>query len=57
MKKMEIIYACEEHIELALDVVVDETEKPPIVNKLSDEKQLSTMCTYCKRNAMYEVTA
>lgn len=49
-------YACEEHIELALDVVVDEKEAAPIINKLTDEQTLSTTCSFCKNKATYSIT-
>lgn len=48
-------YACEEHIELALDMVVDEQELAPEINKVEPEKQLSTSCSFCENGAIYIV--
>ncbi len=48
-------YACQEHIELALDVVVDEQELAPIIDKLTDEQILSTKCSFCENEAIYSI--
>ncbi|MBA4538298.1 CxxH/CxxC protein [Bacillus aquiflavi] len=50
-----MIYCCEEHIELALDIIVDEYETAPKMTKLSEEEKLSTGCEYCKNQAIYLV--
>ncbi len=50
-------YACDEHVELALDVVIDECEKAPTLKKLSENEQISTTCHFCKRGATYEILA
>nr|WP_204468876.1 CxxH/CxxC protein [Shouchella xiaoxiensis] len=47
-----MIFACEEHIELALDVAVDEWETAPIVEKYKEEKN----CSYCEQTAIYTLT-
>lgn len=49
------IYCCEEHIELALDVLVDETELPPQMELLKEDEKLSTNCEYCRKEAVYLV--
>ena len=49
-----VIYCCEEHVEMALDVVVDDYEKAPILEKLEKGK-LSTGCEYCQKSAVYMV--
>ncbi|MCM2676420.1 CxxH/CxxC protein [Alkalicoccobacillus plakortidis] len=49
-------YACDEHIELALDVVVDENEVFPVMEKLTQEQALSTTCSFCEKQAIYSVT-
>lgn len=49
-----MIYCCEEHVELAIDVVVDEYETFPQLSKISGE-DLSTACEYCRNNAIYVV--
>ncbi|WP_409303510.1 CxxH/CxxC protein [Peribacillus sp. SCS-155] len=50
-----MIYCCNEHVELALDTVVDEKETFPILNKIPEGKQLSTACEYCENHAVYMV--
>ncbi|MFS0788704.1 CxxH/CxxC protein [Shouchella sp. 1P09AA] len=47
-----MIAACEEHIELALDVAVDEWEAAPIVETA---KEVVT-CQFCEQQAIYTVT-
>ncbi|WP_078393234.1 CxxH/CxxC protein [Shouchella patagoniensis] len=46
-----MIFACNEHIELALDVAVDEWEVPPVVEKCETEEK----CSYCEEKAVYTV--
>lgn len=48
-------YACQEHIELALDIVVDEQQLAPIIEKITDEQALSTMCSFCESVAIYSI--
>ncbi|MFC0471588.1 CxxH/CxxC protein [Halalkalibacter kiskunsagensis] len=49
-------YACNEHIEVAIDMVVDEQELAPIVDKISENKEvLSTTCSFCENVAIYSV--
>jgi CxxH/CxxC protein (TIGR04129 family) len=48
-----VIYCCEEHVELALDIYVDESGTFPELNKV--ENQLSTGCEYCDKQAIYVV--
>lgn len=50
-----MIYCCKEHAELALDVIVDEYETSPTIEKLDDDKKLSTTCEYCQNKAEYVV--
>lgn len=50
-----MIYCCKEHVELALDVFVDENEIAPILKELTDEEKLSTTCEYCEKQAVYIV--
>ena len=33
------IYCCQDHVEVALDTVVDETEVPPFINEIVKEAQ------------------
>jgi CxxH/CxxC protein (TIGR04129 family) len=50
---IEMIYCCEDHVELALDVAVDESGSFPELNKV--ENKLSTTCEYCQKEAVYIV--
>ncbi|WP_367613642.1 CxxH/CxxC protein [Halalkalibacter nanhaiisediminis] len=50
-------YACEEHIELALDIVVDEQELAPTIDKITDKEMLSTKCSFCENGALYSIKA
>ncbi|MCD8503107.1 MAG: CxxH/CxxC protein [Bacillaceae bacterium] len=49
-------FCCEEHVELALDSVVDEEEVAPTLEKLENKHHLSTNCFYCNEQAMYKVS-
>ncbi|MDQ1143419.1 CxxH/CxxC protein (TIGR04129 family) [Bacillus sp. SORGH_AS 510] len=49
-----MIYCCEEHVEVALDTVVDEYETFPVLSKI-DVDNLSTSCEYCQNTAVYMV--
>ena len=49
-----LIYCCEEHVELALDVMVDDCEKAPKLEKLPN-REISTGCEYCQKTAIYVV--
>ncbi|MBS4196457.1 CxxH/CxxC protein [Lederbergia citri] len=50
-----MIYCCKEHVELALDVIVDEYETFPILEEIKTEDGLSTPCEYCENPAAYIV--
>ncbi|WP_445489216.1 CxxH/CxxC protein [Niallia sp. 03133] len=50
-----MIYSCEEHIDIAIDTVVNEHETFPILEKIPEDKKLSTTCEYCKNTAIYMV--
>ncbi|MBO8175868.1 CxxH/CxxC protein [Aeribacillus pallidus] len=50
-----MIFTCKEHVELALDVIVDEYETAPHLTELPEEKKLSTTCEYCENHAEYMV--
>lgn len=49
----EIIYACKEHVEMALDDIVNDEEKAPVITKIQQEEK----CGYCSEPAEYEVKA
>ncbi|WP_246944261.1 CxxH/CxxC protein [Bacillus pinisoli] len=50
-----MVKVCDEHIELAIDIMVDEEEIAPEINLLTEEEKLSTTCEYCQKNAIYVV--
>lgn len=47
---MEILYACREHVEIAIDDYVNEKEAAPQIIKVQNQK-----CSYCKEDAEYEI--
>ncbi|WP_227936924.1 CxxH/CxxC protein [Alkalihalobacillus deserti] len=50
-------FACNEHIELAIDMTVDEQESAPIVDKAgTNNDTLSTVCSFCENDAIYRVS-
>ena len=49
-----MIYSCEDHVEIALDEVVDEYGTFPVLTKI-DVDNSSTPCEYCQNNAVYVV--
>ncbi len=49
-----MIYCCEEHVELGLDVIVDEYETFPVLTKIAVDN-LSTSCEFCQKTAVYLV--
>lgn len=49
-----MIYCCEEHVDLAIDTIVDEFETFPLLSKVEAE-ELSTACEYCQNTAIYVV--
>lgn len=48
--EVKIIYACGEHVELAIDDYINYNEGAPEINCISGR-----MCDYCKNSAEYEV--
>ncbi|MFO1442258.1 CxxH/CxxC protein [Bacillus sp. Bva_UNVM-123] len=50
-----MIYSCEEHIDIAIDTIVDEYETFPQLTKVTEEEKLSTTCEYCQNQAIYIV--
>jgi CxxH/CxxC protein (TIGR04129 family) len=51
---VKMIYSCEEHVEIALDTIVDEHGTFPILTKITVDN-LSTSCEYCQNPATYIV--
>ena len=49
-----MIYCCEEHVDIAIDTIVDEFETFPLLSKVEPE-DLSTSCEYCQNSAVYMV--
>ncbi len=49
-------YCCETHVELALDTLVDEQEVAPIMEKLEQEEQVPTLCSFCSQQAIYKIS-
>lgn len=50
-----MIYCCKEHVEMALDEVVDQYEVAPVLKELTEEERLSTTCAYCTEQPAYVV--
>lgn len=50
-----MIYCCKEHVELALDVIVDEYETAPVIDQVEEEKKKTAVCEYCQMAAEYVV--
>jgi len=51
MDENKIIYACIEHIEIALDDYINEKENAPNMQKCEDKT-----CSYCSDKAIYKLT-
>jgi CxxH/CxxC protein (TIGR04129 family) len=49
-----MIYSCEEHVDIALDSIVVKYETYPVLDKVPVDK-LSTICEFCKKQAVYVV--
>lgn len=47
---METKYACEDHIDEAMDEVINENETFPIISEVNNKK-----CDYCDKKSKYEV--
>lgn len=47
---MEFIYACEEHIDEAMDEIINEKETFPVISEANKKN-----CSYCNKEAKYEV--
>lgn len=51
MSESKIIYACTEHIDIAIDDYVNSEEKAPEMKIVSEEQNKN--CTYCIKRAKY----
>ncbi|WP_232299486.1 MULTISPECIES: CxxH/CxxC protein [Pontibacillus] len=49
------LFVCQDHVDRGIDVIVDECETFPDLNKLEDSNNLSTTCEYCSGLATYIV--
>lgn len=47
-----MIFTCEEHIDMAIDEYVDETEQAPDVMFVDNREKL---CRFCEKKAVYAV--
>ena len=43
-------YACEEHLDEAMDDIINEEETFPVINKCNNNQ-----CTYCEKQGEYEI--
>lgn len=50
MHNKKVIYACDEHIEIALDDFINQYEEAPETFLVDDKK-----CSYCDKIAKYEI--
>jgi CxxH/CxxC protein (TIGR04129 family) len=46
---------CKEHVEIALDIIVDETGEYPLLEELSTSEQV--ICEFCEADATYVVSS
>lgn len=51
----QFIYSCDEHVDIAIDTIVDEHETFPVLTKIEEEEKLSTACEFCRNKAVYLV--
>jgi CxxH/CxxC protein (TIGR04129 family) len=49
-----MIFSCEEHVEIALDDIVDQFQTYPVLSQVPVDKS-STGCEYCEKPAVYMV--
>jgi len=49
-----MIYSCEEHVDIALDDIVDKYQTYPVLSQVSVDKP-TTSCEYCEKRAVYMV--
>lgn len=55
-EKRMVIYCCLEHVELALDIIVDEHEVAPILEEVQQSELSTPICEYCQNPALYMVS-
>ncbi|WP_158737102.1 CxxH/CxxC protein [Alteribacillus sp. YIM 98480] len=49
-----MIYFCESHSDRAIEDAIEQDERPPRMEKLENDA-LSTICSYCEKQAVYKV--
>lgn len=54
-KGLDTMKCCFEHIELAMEMYIDEHEEAPILEMVPEEEKLSTTCEFCSEHAVYMV--
>lgn len=47
---------CLEHVELALDIIVDECEVAPVINTVDNLGKEQKTCEFCQNTATYVVS-
>ncbi|AFV21308.1 MULTISPECIES: CxxH/CxxC protein [Bacillus] len=47
---------CLEHVELALDIIVDECEVAPVINSVDNSEKEKKTCEFCQNEATYVVS-
>ncbi len=53
MTENKILYACKDHIDVALDDYINCEENAPHMVEVSDENQI--VCSYCEQKAKYSI--
>ncbi|MFP3125572.1 MULTISPECIES: CxxH/CxxC protein [Bacillaceae] len=51
------IACCQEHVELALDIIVDEFEVAPVIHNVINSGDEKKPCEYCQHDAKYIVSS
>lgn len=51
------IACCQEHVELALDIIVDEFEVAPVIHSVINSEDEKKPCEYCQHDAKYIVSS
>ncbi|OEH93083.1 CxxH/CxxC protein [Bacillus solimangrovi] len=52
-----MIYCCKQHVDLALDDVVDLEQTAPLLEEISEDILGNEKCKYCENQALYQVEA
>ncbi|WP_209125183.1 CxxH/CxxC protein [Alkalihalobacillus sp. BA299] len=48
--------SCKDHVELAMEHIIDECEAAPNMEILSEQQKLSTTCSFCEQEPIYRIT-